>query len=100
LFRAVRYTVRRRSGASVALYGAAEPCWVPEGAEGTYRRVRRFLDAAVSELAVTRLRLVTGARPEVQIIAASTVDGRDSVRTLSLSRYVDDALARGFAETV
>jgi hypothetical protein len=99
VFRALRYTVQRRPGVDVSLCGTAEPCLVPSGPEGPYRRVRRFLDDAITGVSATRLRLLAGTRPEIQIIAVSSTQGRDEVRTLFLPRYRDDALARGFTET-
>jgi hypothetical protein len=92
--------MQRRPGADVSLCGTAEPCLVPSGPEAPYRRVRRFLDAAITDATSTRFRLLAGTRPEVHIIAVSSSHGRDEVRTLTLARYTDATLAVGFTETI
>jgi hypothetical protein len=100
LFRALRYTMQHRPRADVSLCGTAEPCLVPSGPEGAYRLVRRFLNETITDVTATRLRLLAGTRPEIQILAVSSIEGRDQVRTLVLPRYTTDTLARGFTETI
>jgi hypothetical protein len=100
LFRAATYAVRRRVNATISFSGAAEACWLPGGAEAAYRRVRDFLGATLRDDTATRLRLLSGARPDIHILAISVADGRQVVDELRVPRYADERLALGFAEAV